>query len=142
MRQLQSIADNMLTAGKGIVVFDSFCVLCNGAVRFLSGIDRHNRLLFTSFDSNAWKSLNISLPEKTDSVVFLYGNTCSLRSDAIVEIIRVLPYPYRLLLFIRLVPRSVREWIYKIIARNRYLIFGRNNSCRIPSDKTKGAYLF
>lgn len=137
----QSIAEKIIPPTKGLVIFDSYCVLCNRVIQFLSKIDKHEKLLFTSFESKTWKSLQIPLPENTDSVVFITRNTYYLRSEAVIEIAKTLPFPFRIISIYRLLPKSLRNSIYNFIARNRFRLFGESQACKLITGKSKRAYL-
>jgi predicted DCC family thiol-disulfide oxidoreductase YuxK len=64
------------------------------------------------------------------------------RSDAVSFVLIELGGFWRLLgkLF-RLLPRSARDWVYRLVARNRYRIFGRSESCPLPSAATRSRFL-
>jgi predicted DCC family thiol-disulfide oxidoreductase YuxK len=55
-----------------------------------------------------------------------------VRSDALLRILAQLPGPWRFLAWWRVIPRPVRDWCYDRIARNRYRLFGRYDSCLLP----------
>jgi predicted DCC family thiol-disulfide oxidoreductase YuxK len=83
------------------------------------------------------KSKNIS----EDSVVYFSGNRYFQKSDAILGLLNDLGGGWRFFGVLRLIPRRWRDYIYDIIARNRYRIFGRMESCMVPSPEIKERFI-
>lgn len=125
----------------GIVFFDGYCVLCNRAVALLIRLDWRKRLFFATFDSNAWNDIAEFKPQQADSIVYYINKKHYIQSEAIIQIIQTLGYPWRLAGIIRFIPFSFREKIYIFIARNRYSIFGRKKTCMVNSTEIKSRYL-
>jgi predicted DCC family thiol-disulfide oxidoreductase YuxK len=66
-----------------------------------------------------------------NTVIFLYENSIYTRSDAFVEMVQLLPFPWNWLRFIKYFPKKWRDNIYDFIARNRFHWFGRNKFCSV-----------
>lgn len=64
-----------------------------------------------------------------------------MESDAALEIARLMGGPWRVFGAARLLPRGIRDWAYRLIARNRYRLFGRTESCRIPTPALRARFL-
>jgi predicted DCC family thiol-disulfide oxidoreductase YuxK len=126
---------------KGLIVFDSYCVLCSATVSILTRIDRKQNLYFTTFESKVWKDISGETTSEPDSIVFFKKGKSYIQSDAVIMIIATLEYPWRMLNIIRVIPRFLREKLYRLIARNRYKIFGMKDNCGIPSPEIKRRYL-
>jgi salicylate hydroxylase len=62
-------------------------------------------------------------------------------SDAVLAIAAGLPFPWRLLAVGRVVPRPVRDALYRLVARNRYRWFGRRITCPVPSPRVRDRFL-
>ncbi|MEX2962074.1 thiol-disulfide oxidoreductase DCC family protein [Microbulbifer sp. TYP-18] len=131
-----------------IILFDSLCNLCNGWSRFV--LERDERALFTlcRVQSAAGQELleRLGLPLDTfETVIYLHNGPAGIqqyhRSDAALRIFAQLPMPWRLLALTRIIPRFLRDWIYDLIARNRYRLFGRGASCRLPSATERHRFL-
>lgn len=127
--------------GKGIVFFDGYCILCNRAVALLIRIDRKKRLFFATFDSNTWKEIAGFQPQQPESIVFYINGKQYLQSEAILRIIQTLEYPWKIAYIGKYLPFSLREKIYSLIARNRYSLFGKRDTCVITSKDNKSRYL-
>ena len=122
-----------------IVVFDSSCVLCNSAVRFIFKMDKKKNLFYTSFESNYLKKIrNPELKtENADSVIFINENKIYYKSDAALFIAKELKSPIKYLFYLKFIPRFIRDNIYDFIARHRYKMFGQTNSCNFDPDLNK-----
>ncbi|PJZ75485.1 thiol-disulfide oxidoreductase DCC family protein [Leptospira neocaledonica] len=125
-----------------IVLFDGVCNLCNGAVNVLLDLDKHKRLKFASLQSEYAKNLIRSrgLEQKIqgiDSILFWDGAEIHIKSNAIIEICSKLGGFWKILKLCYLVPGPIRDILYDIIARNRYRLFGKRESCRMPTPELK-----
>lgn len=122
-------------APRVVVLFDGVCNLCNGAVRFISANDREGRFAFISLQSPQARELlgdRPPDPDEPDSIVLLDNGRRYERSDAVLHIALWLRAPLPLAFAAILIPRRVRDDIYRWIARNRYRWFGRADVCALP----------
>lgn len=127
-----------------IVLFDGVCNLCNGSVQFLIKRDRQARLRFASLQSDTGQKLQADLgmdPQALDSVVLVEGDRWYKESDAALRIARNLPGPWKLLAAFRIVPRPLRDAVYRLIARNRYRWFGKAETCWLPTPELRSRFL-
>lgn len=133
-----------------IVFYDGVCGLCNTLVQFLLKRDQHARLRFASLQSDiAAKVLNRHGidPKDLDTlhVVIDYGRPEERvlnRSDAVLRAGRELGGGWRLLATIaRVVPRPLRDLVYRFVARNRYRVFGKYESCMLPDPSQQHRFL-
>ena len=122
-------------APAAVVLFDGVCNLCNGAVRFISANAPAGRFAFNSLQSPQARELlgeRAVDPRESDTIVLLeHGRRYEL-SDAVLHIALGLRFPYPLAFAAILIPRPIRDSIYRWIARNRYRWFGRVDACAIP----------
>lgn len=130
---------------KQLVLFDGVCNLCNSSVQFIIRNDKKNTFLFTPLQSIAGKEIiktyNVDT-SKTDSIL-LYSkkNGLSIKSTAALNIAKHLRAPINFLIIFFVVPKFVRDWVYDLIARNRYSWFGKQNECMIPTLELKAKFL-
>jgi predicted DCC family thiol-disulfide oxidoreductase YuxK len=120
-----------------IVLFDGVCNLCTGAVQFIIRRDRRAVFKFASLQSDLGRRLCAEHggdPDAMQSILVLAGGRLYARSDAALEIAGQLDGPWRLAVVFKIVPRPVRDWVYSIVARNRYRWFGRREVCMMPTD--------
>ncbi len=120
-----------------VILFDGFCNLCNGTVDFLIKRDRNKQFRFVALQSETGKILiqKFNIPPATESVIAIKQNLIYFESDAAIEISRLLPFPWKLAILIKIIPKKLRDYIYRIIAKNRYKWFGKTESCRILSEE-------
>jgi predicted DCC family thiol-disulfide oxidoreductase YuxK len=130
---------------KKIILFDGVCNLCNGAVQFVIKHDREDRFRFAALQSETGSSLSRERhidPAKMDSIILIDpGTAYYTKSDAALEIARDLKgYGFLPILF-SWIPRSIRDAVYDLVARNRYRWFGRKEQCMIPSPELQVKFL-
>lgn len=127
-----------------IVLFDGECNLCNGAVTFIIGRDPKARFKFAPLQSNAGRAL-LHTDHKSanlqDTIVLIENGHVYTRSTAALRIAKRLHRLWPVLYIFIIVPRPIRNYIYKWIARNRYAWFGRKESCMIPTPELKQRFL-
>ena len=134
---------------KAIVLYDGVCGLCNRAVQFLLKRDRHDRLQFASLQSDlAAKVLNRHgmNPKGLDTVyaVLNYGEpneTLLAKGDAFLFFAGVIDGVWSVASVVKVVPRPVRNWLYDFVARHRYQVFGKSESCMLPDPKQRHKFL-
>ncbi len=127
----------------GIVIFDGVCNFCSAAVQFILKYDERERLSFAPLQSRIGQALlerhGID-PVNVQTFLLVKGPRAYVRSDAALEIAADLRF-WRWLRAFRFVPRSLRDRVYAVIARNRYEWFGRRDSCYIPTDDQRKRFL-
>jgi predicted DCC family thiol-disulfide oxidoreductase YuxK len=126
-----------------IVVFDGVCNLCSHSVRFMLEHDVGGRLRFASVQSEIGRELlDRNGIDALDPQTFLLidGDDVYMRSDAALEIARDLG-AWRWLRILRVVPRGIRDWLYALVARNRYRWFGKRQVCFVPSEEQRARFI-
>lgn len=134
---------NAATPG-GIIVFDGVCVLCNGWVGFLLVRDRDQRYRFAAMQSAAGRRLLAGHgldPDDPASFLLLDGQGAHTDTDAIVRVLSGLGAAWRLAALARLLPRGLRDRLYRIVARNRYRLFGRRDACPMPDAAQRHRFI-
>ena len=129
---------------KIIVLFDGVCNLCNGAVQFIIKRDRDEKFLFASLQSNFGKDqLRKSGldPLSLKSILVIEGELVFQRSDAALKIASHLEGIWSYFTVLRFVPKIIRDGVYNFIARHRYSIFGKQDSCMIPTADLKTRFI-
>jgi predicted DCC family thiol-disulfide oxidoreductase YuxK len=125
-----------------IVFFDGVCSLCNAAVDFLIRRDHAKVLLFAPLQGQAAAIHLHVLPNTTpDTIVLVDAQGRWERSDAALRIAGYLGWPWKGLIVLRIIPRPVRDVVYRWIARNRYRWFGQKESCRMPTPEERARFL-
>jgi predicted DCC family thiol-disulfide oxidoreductase YuxK len=118
-----------------IIVFDALCVLCSGNAQFVLRHDKAGRFRLASQQSAAGAELYRRAgidPSDPETMIVLTGGRVLRDSDAVIAILKRLGWPWRAGAALALVPRAVRNPIYRVVARNRYRLFGRRETCWLP----------
>ncbi|MEM7567316.1 MAG: DCC1-like thiol-disulfide oxidoreductase family protein [Pseudomonadota bacterium] len=119
-----------------IIVFDAECVLCAANAQFVLKHDGARRFRLASMQGPVGAHLLASNgvdPGDPDSIVLVDGDAVLRDSDAVLAIYAGCGWPWRALAALRIVPRALRDPIYRLVARNRYRVFGRRDTCWLPS---------
>lgn len=128
-----------MSRGDHIVFFDGVCNLCNQTIDFIIKKDKKEIFGFSSLQSETGKKLlsDYNISEKTDSVILLKKHEVFIESEAVLEIVNLLPIPWKWLIVFKIIPKKIRDSIYRFVARKRYHWFGKKKSCRVPTDAEK-----
>ncbi len=133
-----------------IIYFDGVCNLCNFAVDYIHSAQLNLKakvFLFAPLQGKTAQS-ELSLQDRGDhgqepkSIVVKLEKRTLTESTAVMEILRRLDFKnFILSLLMELIPRPLRDIAYKFIAKNRYLFFGKKDSCRLPTAEEKQYFL-
>ena len=120
-----------------LVFIDGACNLCNGWVKFIHKRDKKKIFRYASLQSNIAKEIlkknNYNYSE-ISTIILIKNNKDYTKSTAIIEILRSLKSPYKLLLITYIIPRIFRDSLYNFIAKRRYNWFGKKDNCLLPSE--------
>ncbi|WP_244571298.1 thiol-disulfide oxidoreductase DCC family protein [Mesorhizobium carmichaelinearum] len=137
-------AEPSFDARQPLIVFDGVCVLCSGFVRMVVRLDRQNRFRFATAQSPFGEALFRKHGLRTDSYetnLVLVDGLAFTKLDSFVAVMSELGWPWRAARALLLLPRPLRDWLYNRIAKNRYALFGRKDSCDIPSAELRERFL-
>jgi predicted DCC family thiol-disulfide oxidoreductase YuxK len=123
-----------------ILLYDGHCGLCNGSVNFILNHDKNGSMKFTPLQSELGQSIiekfklinldSLVLYDSENEIVFY-------KSKAVIEIANYLGGIYYLCNLFRIIPRFILDYFYDLIAKNRYKIFGKYDTCRFPTTEEK-----
>jgi predicted DCC family thiol-disulfide oxidoreductase YuxK len=133
----------LLKTKMNIIVFDGVCNFCNRVVQIIIRHDPSAQIHFTAQQTEAGEKLlhQYSIKESISSVVFITKGAVYYQSDAVIEIAKLLTGWPSVFKYTIIVPRFLRNAIYKFIAANRYPIFGKQDQCMVPNEEEKGRFL-
>ena len=127
-----------------IILFDGLCVFCNSAVNFVLKRDNAKKYKFVSLQSPIGIELceqhNVDTNE-IDSIILIKNGKTYVKSAAILEILKDMPIGWRLLRIGIILPRFIRDWLYDVIAKYRYKIFGKKDELAVPSEDLTDRFL-
>jgi predicted DCC family thiol-disulfide oxidoreductase YuxK len=129
---------------KPLIVFDGVCVLCNGFARFVAKRDSANRFRFAEAQSPLGGALfrHYGLDDiDFETNLLVQDGRASGRMEAFARILAQLGGPWPAAKIVLALPRPARDWLYDRIAKNRYRIFGRYETCPARGDGLIGGRL-
>ena len=125
-----------------IILIDGYCVLCNNFAKKVLKTDKDRVFSFGTLQSSEGERLILShnIPSSVDSIVYLEDREVYTHSTAALKILSQLSkYSWTKVFF--LLPKSFRDWGYKVIAKNRYKWFGRREDCLIPTAEEREHFI-
>jgi predicted DCC family thiol-disulfide oxidoreductase YuxK len=127
-----------------VILFDGICKLCNAWSKFIIKYDNRQRFKLCSVQSPEGQSIlaHFNMPtDYFDTMLYVEGNQYFDKSDAFLNIINKLGFPWRILYVFKIIPTGIRNWLYDRIALNRYSLFGKYDSCMMPSKDNDHRFL-
>lgn len=129
---------------KALVVFDGVCVLCSGFAKFILKRDRNFAFRLATAQSPLGQALyrHYGLdPDVLESNLVLADGRAHVKLDTVAVVGARLGGVWRPIGILRLVPRFAGDWLYDRIARNRYRLFGRRDSCMMPPPEWRDRFI-
>lgn len=127
-----------------ILLFDGVCNLCNRIVKFTIKRDPKGKFKFASLQSASGKALlkQFNLPlNNFDSFVYITNNKYYRKSSAGLHVLKDLGGIWKLFYVFMIIPKPIRDFLYNLIAKTRYKIFGKRDTCMIPTPDIKKRFL-
>ena len=127
-----------------IILFDAECVLCSANARFILRYDTLARFRFVSmqgeFGTQLCREHGLD-PRDPDTIILVENGAARRDSDAVLAIYEGLGWPWRAARVLRIVPRAFRDRLYRLVASNRYRLFGKRETCWIPPEQFRDRLL-
>ena len=132
-----------------VMLYDGLCGFCNQSVQMILRSDRRGTMRFAALQSAYGEAVMSRHPElkDVDSVVLVERSPDGdeehvfVRSDAALRIAAYLGGWWKFFLIFRLIPRALRDFYYDTFARYRYRLFGKHDSCPIPSPEVRSRFI-
>jgi predicted DCC family thiol-disulfide oxidoreductase YuxK len=127
-----------------IVVFDAQCLLCSGWVQFILRRRHADRFSFASIQGETGRRLLAQAglqPDKLQTLLVVDGTRSWQHTAAILRVLDALGWPWKLAWVGWIVPAPLRDGAYRWVARRRYRIFGRTDSCMLPPHGSSHRFL-
>lgn len=127
-----------------VVLFDGVCRLCGAWARFLIRYDSGRRFKLASVQSPEGQAILrwYGLPmDYYETMALVEGPRLYVKSTAFIRVVMRLPFPWFLAAAVWIVPAPVRHWLYDRVALNRYRLFGRFDTCVLPSPDHNSRFL-
>lgn len=127
-----------------ILLFDGVCNVCNGFVQFVIERDPEKQFRFIALQSNTGKEilqhLNLST-EDLSTAILIENEKIYTQSTVGLKMIKRMNVWFSFLSFLIILPKSLRDFFYRIIANNRYKWFGQQDHCMIPTPELQSRFL-
>jgi len=127
-----------------LVLYDGTCGLCAKSVRWILHHESDRALRFAPLQGETAAAMRArfpNIPETVDSVVYVDGERAYLRSKAFFHMARHFKKPWRWLRALRFIPAVIADLAYRAVAAMRYRIFGKVDSCELPSPENRARFL-
>lgn len=135
---------DFIQSNEPVLLFDGVCNLCNLSVQFILKNEKNQKLKFAAIQSEAGKRLLSHYqidPNQTNSVILIADNLVYTKSNAVLKLTHFLRFPYSSGKLLSAVPITMRNFLYKKVANNRYNWFGKRESCMIPTPQLRKRFL-
>jgi predicted DCC family thiol-disulfide oxidoreductase YuxK len=136
--------DAGVTPDGPVVLYDGVCGLCARSVRWILRHERDHALRFAPLQgatAAAMRARYPTIPEELDSVVYIDGDRAYLRSKAFLHVARHLRAPWRWAYRLRWLPGFVLDLGYRLVARLRYRVWGKHDTCELPAPEQRARFL-
>lgn len=127
-----------------LILFDGVCNFCNSSINFIIDHDPEKHFIFAPLQSDIGQEILTRFNKNTqdfDSVILLKDNKLYEKSEAALEITKHLAGFWKYLSVFGILPTFFLDFFYNIVAKNRYRIFGKSDSCRMPTAELKERFL-
>ena len=127
-----------------VILFDGVCKLCNVWSKFIIKYDNQRHFKLCSVQSPEGQSIlaHFSMPtDHFDTMLYVEGKQYFDKSDAFLNVVNKLGFPWRILFVFKIIPTAIRNWLYDRIALNRYSLFGKYDSCMMPNKENDDRFL-
>jgi predicted DCC family thiol-disulfide oxidoreductase YuxK len=127
-----------------VILFDGVCNFCNGAINLLLKQDKKDIFRFAPLQSEAGQKLLVQyqIPQKGfESFVLIQNEKVYQKSTAALKVLNKLPWHWKGLQMLWIIPKFISDAIYDFIAKNRYKWFGKKEECMIPSPEMRNRFL-
>ena len=127
-----------------IICYDGICNFCNRWVSLLLKLDKKNHFKYLWLQSETAKSI-LSKHQfdatHVSTIVYLNKGKLYTKSTAVIKILSDLKGMWILTKLLLLIPKIIRDTIYIIIARYRYQLFGKQDSCKRPNVNQENQFI-
>lgn len=141
--QQKSVLNENTKVRNPIIFFDGVCGLCNSFVNIIYKSDKNKLFRYSPLQGETARKYLPELPGHPEewSIVYVDELGIYMESDATLRILERLGGVWCLLSYFKFIPKNIRDFLYRLVAKYRYGIFGKYESCRIPDEEEKDRFL-
>ena len=118
--------------GSIIIVFDGYCVLCDNFVKWIAKKDKYHKIHFTTFQSDYINKNYSEIKLKNSVVVIDSKKSFFKKSEAVILCLKTIDYNKTLINVLEIIPKTILDIGYSLVAFFRYKIFGKKKICSLP----------
>ena len=129
---------------KGLIVFDGVCIFCTGFAKWALKRDTRFAFRLATAQSPLGQALfrHYGLDAETyETNLVLVDGRPHAKLDTVMVVGRRIGGIWKALTLLRMLPRSMADWLYDRVAQNRYALFGRTDSCMIPPPEWRSRFI-
>lgn len=143
MQETPQITESPATVKAPMLVYDGSCGFCSRSVQFILHHERTHNLLFVPRDSQLGQELRRHFQlETVESMLWVDGDTVATESTAVLCAARYLGGVWSFLAAVgSLIPAPLRNWAYRLIARNRRRLSSSAPVCLVPTADQRERFL-
>jgi predicted DCC family thiol-disulfide oxidoreductase YuxK len=127
-----------------IILFDGICNFCNRTVNIILKYDQDAHFQFAPSQSiggiGVLQKFNLNQTSSA-SVILIDNDKVYTKTDAVIQVATYLKGWPRLFMGLKYIPKPIRDFGYDLVAKNRYTLFGKRETCRIPDESTRHRFL-
>lgn len=127
-----------ITKEDRVILFDGVCNFCTFWSKFILRYDRNKFFKLCAMQSEKGREIlrHFSLPENNyETLILIEENKLITKSSAVLKIANTLPFPWKAGILLKIIPTYIRDIIYDFIASNRYRVFGKRETCILPTKE-------
>jgi len=133
---------NKMKSTTKIIIYDGVCGFCNHWVQFILDHKPNPNIQFVSFQSPLSKPYRQKYGITTmNTILLIEDEKCYRQSTAVLKVLRLLDTRWKYGYYLIYIPKYIRDLGYDIISKNRYLLMGKNQSCRLLTPQEKQFFM-
>lgn len=125
-----------------VVFFDGLCGLCSEFIDFVIKIDKRSRFKFSPLQSAfALNNLPQSLTRDLSTVVIIIDGRTYTKALAVLHLFHQVGGPWKIIALLRYLPKAILNFGYDVIAKNRYRLMPKKETCRLPTPSERERFI-
>ena len=125
-----------------LLVYDGECGICNHSVQFVLSHEKRHDLLFVNRNSDLGMRLRRRFGlENVESMLWIENGSAKIESEAVLQVARYISGWCRIALIAHCIPSGIRNWAYRVFAKNRRRIGGAKRKCILPTPDQRPRFV-
>ena len=126
-----------------VVYFDGVCNFCDASINFIIRHDRQKKFRFATLQSEQGVEMKVKfgIGDDVDSIILVEDGQAYSHSTAALRIAKGLGGIWSMAYIFIMVPRPIRDFLYKAFAKQRYRLFGKKDVCMMPTPDIRERFI-